>query len=547
MKEKAAVKWIIAVISLLAATVLLSGCVYSPETESTKAPSGQQDIVVPTYYVPASVVTPVPTVQRVTDAPATQRPTNGPSGVTNAPDDRTAAPAGPSATPTMKIVTQAPTEAPKSLKLGANGQAVRNLQTKLKKLGFYKGNVDGDFGVGTEKAVKEFQAQYGLTVDGKAGADTLAKLDKATATKKPTASPTGKKTATPKKTSKKTATPKKKTATPRKVTATPKRTATPRKVTATPKKTATPTKKVTATPTVKRTATPNPSSFKNVFLKLGDKGNMVKQMQTRLISLGYMTGKPTGVFDELTEKAVIAFQKRSCPYSDGIAGEDTLTRLYSAKAKKASRSEGMLGDWEYQDEGEDVTSIQKQLKRLGYMTAEATGYFGTATRDAVKSFQNKNGLPVTGKVDATTLAKMFDSRAVKANGTAVPKQTATPKKTNTPKPTVKPTATPKKTATPKPTKTPKRTETPDPYREVTQAPNQKYVSLREGNRGKLVERLQQGLKDKGYFSGNVTGYYGEETAKAVKRYQKDKGYAQDGVASPAMQRTLFEGDFPDGA
>jgi len=55
------------------------------------------------------------------------------------------------------------------------------------------------------------------------------------------------------------------------------------------------------------------------------------------------------------------------------------------------------------------------------------------------------------------------------------------------------------------------------------------------------------LKDEGLYSGAVDGYYGSETTEAVKKYQKKKGYTQDGVAGPGMQRTLFEGDFPDGA
>ena len=157
MKENTARKWILAVISLLVAMVSLCGCVYSPEEPAAVPTGAASDIIVPTVYVPASVVTPVPTTPRVTDVPETQRPTSGPVNVTNAPSVSDAPTAPSAATPTMKVITPVPTDAPKSLKLGANGQAVRDLQTKLKKLGFYKGNVDGDFGVGTEQAVKDFQ------------------------------------------------------------------------------------------------------------------------------------------------------------------------------------------------------------------------------------------------------------------------------------------------------------------------------------------------------------------------------------------------------
>lgn len=63
-----------------------------------------------------------------------------------------------------------------TLRKGSNGAAVKNLQSKLKKLGYYSGSVDGDFGNGTEEAVKRFQKAKGLGADGVAGAKTLSAL-----------------------------------------------------------------------------------------------------------------------------------------------------------------------------------------------------------------------------------------------------------------------------------------------------------------------------------------------------------------------------------
>lgn len=60
-----------------------------------------------------------------------------------------------------------------SYKKGSTGSMVSQIQTVLKNQGFYGGNVDGVFGSGTEKALKGFQKEYGLTPDGKAGAATL--------------------------------------------------------------------------------------------------------------------------------------------------------------------------------------------------------------------------------------------------------------------------------------------------------------------------------------------------------------------------------------
>ena len=58
-------------------------------------------------------------------------------------------------------------------KYGSRGEEVRQIQTKLKRWGYYNGNVDGIYGTQTLNAVKYFQRKNGLTVDGIAGPATL--------------------------------------------------------------------------------------------------------------------------------------------------------------------------------------------------------------------------------------------------------------------------------------------------------------------------------------------------------------------------------------
>ena len=58
-------------------------------------------------------------------------------------------------------------------KYGSRGDEVRQIQTKLKRWGYYNGNVDGIYGSQTLEAVKYFQRKNGLTVDGIAGPATL--------------------------------------------------------------------------------------------------------------------------------------------------------------------------------------------------------------------------------------------------------------------------------------------------------------------------------------------------------------------------------------
>ncbi|MGA1794859.1 MAG: peptidoglycan-binding domain-containing protein [bacterium] len=57
-------------------------------------------------------------------------------------------------------------------RIGSRGDEVKRLQERLKALGIYKGPIDGDFGGGTDAAVKAFQKEKGLAIDGLVGPST---------------------------------------------------------------------------------------------------------------------------------------------------------------------------------------------------------------------------------------------------------------------------------------------------------------------------------------------------------------------------------------
>lgn len=65
---------------------------------------------------------------------------------------------------------------------GMKGDDVRTLQRQLQALGHYQGPIDGDFGPGTEAAVRAFQQAQGLDVDGIVGPNTQRAVEAATAT-----------------------------------------------------------------------------------------------------------------------------------------------------------------------------------------------------------------------------------------------------------------------------------------------------------------------------------------------------------------------------
>lgn len=129
----------------------------------------------------------------------------------------------------------------------------------------------------------------------------------------------------------------------------------------------------------------------------GSTGTQVRQIQRRLISLGYLSGGEDGVYGEKTADAVRRFQRAKGLDADGVAGVVTLTAL-----DIVFREGG---------KGRDVTGIQERLKALGYHSGSADGVFGSATAASVKAFQKQNGLEADGVVGFATAKKLFSASA----------------------------------------------------------------------------------------------------------------------------------------
>lgn len=92
----------------------------------------------------------------------------------------------PSITPRTVRITEAPgqptlTPTPRLLQMNSVGLEVKELQERLRELGYYSGEVDGQYGGGTRSAVQAFQGQHGLDADGIAGESTLNLLYSANA------------------------------------------------------------------------------------------------------------------------------------------------------------------------------------------------------------------------------------------------------------------------------------------------------------------------------------------------------------------------------
>ena len=382
---------------------------------------------------------------------------------------------------TTEPVTPPPTEepekytaTPKSLQVGfKNSEAVRTVQKRLKELGYYKGNADGDFGPATEAAVKAFQKANGLKADGKVGDKTLAKMNAKTAISAKQANAT----ATPKNTGKNSG-----------------------------KATSKTTTKATATP--RPTATPNLS--KDYYLTVGSKGKKVETLQRRLIELGWLTGRVTGTYDDQTAAAVSAFQKKTSGlWEDGIAGPDTLKALYSSNAARTSKPAiSTTETLEMGSTGSDVKKLQQKLKDLGYLSGSADGTFGVETQAAVIAFQKNNNLTADGKAGTATISKLYSGTARKSTGSSAKIRETGSNDTAS-------------------------------GRDTSDIASTGYITLEAGSKGDQVRKLQQRLKDLGYYNGSVDGSFGESTTAAVMAFQLRNNLTVDGKAGPATQRVLY--------
>ncbi len=152
-------------------------------------------------------------------------------------------------------------------------------------------------------------------------------------------------------------------------------------------------------------------------LKIGSEGGSVTALQKDLIKLGYLSSDPTGYFGDLTAEAVKQVQKEYGYKADGIAGETTLSLIDRIMGREKS-SAGASGLLKEGDENGYVKAFQNDLIKLGYLDAEATGYFGPATKEAVTSLQKKNGYKADGIAGSSTLTLVDKLTAAKSTASA---------------------------------------------------------------------------------------------------------------------------------
>ena len=266
---------------------------------------------------------------------------------------------------------------PDTLKYGSSGTRVKELQTALKKLGYYTGTVDGKFGAGTKRAVIKFQSENKLTPDGLAGAKTLALLYSLAENSSSSNNSSSNNSSS-------------------------------------------------------SGSTSSSDGGYTRTLRRGYTGEDVVRVQNRLKELGYYTKSVDGVYGLGSMAAVKAFQQRNGLQADGLAGRETFRVLFSNSAIAASstptveepeeeeESSSSSGSYETLREGatgEAVRTMQRALKNLNYpLTVD--GSFGPTTKAAVKLFQGTNNLTADGVAGNETLTLLYSGKAKPYAGTS---------------------------------------------------------------------------------------------------------------------------------
>ncbi len=145
------------------------------------------------------------------------------------------------------------------------------------------------------------------------------------------------------------------------------------------------------------------ADFGDTVLKPGMTHADVKILQKNLKTLGYFKQKNlTNYYGTVTEDAVKKFQKDFKLEVDGIVGKETIKYITTkiAQINLVKQKEEL--------ERETAATLQKNLKALGLYNGDITSKIDDLTIEALKAFQEKENLGVTGTLDKETLAKLDD-------------------------------------------------------------------------------------------------------------------------------------------
>ncbi len=241
---------------------------------------------------------------------------------------------------------------PETLEEGDTGSDVGKLQERLKYEGFYKGTITSKFDAATVAALKEYQAENKLTQTGRLDTKTLEYMN-------------------------------------------------------------------SHAPWISQEAANSDKVRMYQFadtLEEGDQGLAVGELQKRLKYEGFYKGGITAKYDGPTVSAMKGYQAENKLTQTGRLDTKTLEYM-NARAPWVSKGlstsqlvplikkEFKIAKWKGgATNDDDVKELQKRLTSLGIYKWAINGNFDVFTEYAVKMYQWKNKLLMTGKLDAATMA-----------------------------------------------------------------------------------------------------------------------------------------------
>lgn len=423
------------------------------------------------------------------------------------------------------------------LRPGNLGDAILELQRRLKELGFYKGSVDGDYGRGTQDAVTAFQREKGLKADGIAGSATQALLfpnsvsqTEAAPSPEPTISPVFSANST-------------------EAEATyPYRTTASASINMRKSASLSAMRLVTVPSGAAIEVLSTSGDFLKVkyrdytgyvlglyveipeqylegralpvsitarqnyeTLAVGATGAKVRTLQQALTELGYYQGSIDANFGPGTLASLKEFQVKNKLRPTGIALPELQELLYEKRPRNVRGNLVNLAvlppvsgyTMQQGDKGDAVLELQKTLEFLGLYKGPLSDTYTADTSAAVRAFQKDHSIRVTGKTDSFTLLAINTLRDKNL-------QSATPV----------------------------QLVTAAPPSDIIVTPSQQ-ATLSIGSAGEAVIALQSRLISLRYLKGEADGAFGTQTALAVTAFQKNSGLSADGLAGAVTLGALY--------
>lgn len=424
------------------------------------------------------------------------------------------------------------------LKFGDSGEDVKLLQEKLIELGYYWGNVSGNYLEGSTSAIQTFQGENGLEITGNADVKTQEALFALSI--RPTPSPT---------------------------------------------------------PYASPVPVPTPGAYEAYQRKLsyGTTGNDVEKVQKRLKDLGFFTfGKTTTGYYKNTQAAVEAFQSYNSLKVTGEVDEETWNAIFNDPTTVGAYGQPkptyqptplpysfevdirnqVVKVWKYNTETQDYTDLDR-----AFLCATGTTTYPTPLGTFILSGRKASHckFPKWGGGEARWWTKITDEVAFhsvlygdSSDGNTLKVSSLTGLGKRGSHGCIRMTVADAKwiydhvaegmkvwihddaAADPelrykcqpgalnRKTMMPEVTPAPPEYRyDGSNPPAEAARNLNMGKEGEDVYWLQSKLKEMGFYSGTVTGQYREGTEKAVRAYQKARGLDVDGNAGRKTLNALY--------